>query len=144
METIFYSAKTNSAYPESLKGEYMQAGSWPDDAMEISGAIYTEFFMSHPPDGKVRMADESGLPLWGDIPLPTPEELKVIANAKKQSLMDAANSHINAYQWPSKLALGRLNDADKGKFNRWLDYLDALNAIDTSLVPDIEWPTTPE
>ncbi|WP_281271487.1 tail fiber assembly protein [Mangrovibacter plantisponsor] len=26
-------------------------------------------------------------------------------------------------------------------FNEWLDYLDALNAVDTSTVPDITRPT---
>ena len=29
------------------------------------------------------------------------------------------------------------------QYNLWLDYLDALDAIDTSKAPDITWPTPP-
>lgn len=28
-------------------------------------------------------------------------------------------------------------------YNAWLDYLDALEAVDTSSAPAIEWPTPP-
>ncbi|EOZ9308370.1 tail fiber assembly protein, partial [Citrobacter freundii] len=28
-------------------------------------------------------------------------------------------------------------------YNLWLDYLDALEAVDISSAPDIEWPTPP-
>ncbi|HAJ3970474.1 TPA: tail fiber assembly protein, partial [Escherichia coli] len=57
--------------------------------------------------------------------------------------ISAANGYIDGKQWPSKLALGRLNDAEKSEFNAWLDYLDALELVDTSSAPDIEWPTPP-
>ncbi|TWP46432.1 tail fiber assembly protein, partial [Escherichia coli] len=29
------------------------------------------------------------------------------------------------------------------QYNSWLDYLDALELVDTSSSPDIEWPTPP-
>ncbi|WPM84851.1 tail fiber assembly protein [Apirhabdus apintestini] len=66
------------------------------------------------------------------------------AQAEKQWRIDEANIWINAQQWPSKLALGRLSEDETVKFNGWLDYLDAVNAIDTSTAPDIKWPTLPE
>ena len=74
----------------------------------------------------------------------THEELVQQAELQKQYLIDQANGYIDSKQWPSKLALGRLSDADKALFNQWLDYLDALEAVDTSEAPDITWPTTPE
>ncbi|MFG1163879.1 MULTISPECIES: tail fiber assembly protein, partial [Enterobacteriaceae] len=40
-------------------------------------------------------------------------------------------------------AMGRLKDAEKVQYNAWLDYLDALEMVDTSGAPDIEWPTPP-
>ncbi|WP_228350984.1 MULTISPECIES: tail fiber assembly protein [Limnobaculum] len=67
-----------------------------------------------------------------------------VAEAEKQRLTDEASTYINTQQWPSKLALGRLSEADKVKFNLWLDYLDILNAIDTSQAPNIEWPKSPQ
>ena len=41
------------------------------------------------------------------------------------------------------MALGRLSDEDKQSFNEWLDYMDALEAVDTSTAPDITWPEIP-
>lgn len=72
------------------------------------------------------------------------EELITEAEYQKQAYIDHANDYMNDKQWPSKLALGRLSDADKALFNEWLDYLDALEAVDTSSVPDINWPEPPE
>lgn len=65
------------------------------------------------------------------------------AEAQKESLIAAANAHINGQNWPSKLALGRLKDADKEKFNAWLDYIDAIAETSTSTAPDITWPERP-
>ena len=39
--------------------------------------------------------------------------------------------------------MGRLKDEEKEQYNAWLDYLDALEAVDTSTAPDIVWPTAP-
>ncbi|HAU8789027.1 TPA: tail fiber assembly protein, partial [Escherichia coli] len=30
------------------------------------------------------------------------------------------------------------------QYNDWIDYLDALEAVDTSSAPNIHWPTTPK
>ncbi|HIG0354641.1 TPA: tail fiber assembly protein, partial [Enterobacter asburiae] len=32
---------------------------------------------------------------------------------------------------------------DLTQYNLWLDYLDALEAVDTSSAPNIGWPTSP-
>lgn len=50
---------------------------------------------------------------------------------------------MNSKQWPGKAAIGRLKGDDLAKYNLWLDYLDALEAIDTASAPDIKWPTLP-
>lgn len=65
------------------------------------------------------------------------------ADAEKQSRIDQANDYMNNKQWPGKSALGRLKDTEKGQYNLWLDYLDALEAVDTSSAPDISWPSSP-
>lgn len=66
------------------------------------------------------------------------------AQAEKQRRIDETNDYINGQQWPSKLALGRLSEDETAQFNEWLDYLDAVSAVDASTAPDIEWPTPPE
>nr|WP_105666111.1 tail fiber assembly protein [Cronobacter dublinensis] len=43
----------------------------------------------------------------------------------------------------SKLLLGRISDSEKARLNSWLDYIDALQAIDISVAPNITWPYVP-
>ncbi|HFV0559213.1 TPA: tail fiber assembly protein [Escherichia coli] len=65
------------------------------------------------------------------------------AEAEKQARIYQANEFMNSKQWPGKAAMGRLNDSEKAKYNAWLDYLDALEAVDTSTAPHITWPASP-
>ena len=83
------------------------------------------------------------MPVWADIPPPTHEELVASANTEKQKRIDQANDNMNGKQWPGKAAMGRLKDSEKEQYNAWLDYLDELEAVDTSTAPDIKWPTPP-
>ncbi|EHP6495169.1 TPA: tail fiber assembly protein, partial [Escherichia coli] len=72
-----------------------------------------------------------------------PEEAILLATAQKQNLIDNANEYMNSKQWPGKAAIGRLKGDELAQYNLWLDYLDALELVDTSGAPDIEWPTPP-
>lgn len=83
------------------------------------------------------------MPAWGDIPPPTREELIVAADVEKQKRIDLANDYMNGKQWPGKAAIGRLKGEELAQYNLWLDYLDALELVDTASAPDIEWPTPP-
>lgn len=78
---------------------------------------------------------------------PQPElthgELVQQAELQKQMLISQANDYIDSKQWPSKLAFGRLSDADKALFNEWLDYLDALDTVDISAALGAHWPEKP-
>ena len=42
-----------------------------------------------------------------------------------------------------RAGIGRLKGEELAQYNLWLDYLDALELVDTSGAPDIEWPTPP-
>ncbi|MFL3493124.1 tail fiber assembly protein, partial [Citrobacter cronae] len=39
--------------------------------------------------------------------------------------------------------IGRLKGDELTQYNLWLDYLDELEAVDTSSAPDINWPVPP-
>ncbi|MDQ4613506.1 tail fiber assembly protein, partial [Escherichia coli] len=71
------------------------------------------------------------------------ENLIALAELKKGKLINEANEHMNSRQWPGKAAIGRLKSEELAQYNLWLDYLDALELVDTSSAPDIEWPTSP-
>lgn len=115
----------------------------PETATEISVDVYSEFAGVAWPEGKVLGADSSGMPAWVDAPPLTYEEEVSAADSKKQALIDQANAYINSKQWPGKAAIGRLKGEELAQYNLWLDYLDALEAIDTSTAPDITWPEPP-
>lgn len=134
-----YSAKNNAFFK---KDELEQYEGWSlQDAIDVDDSVFAEFTEDRTVDGLIRIAGKDGLPAWGEIPPPTHEELVEAAEAEKQARIDAANAYMNSKQWPGKAAMGRLNDSEKKQYNAWLDYLDALYAVDTSTAPDIKWPT---
>ena len=64
------------------------------------------------------------------------------AEAQRQSLIDAAMASISLIQL--KLQAGRnLTQAEITSLNAVLDYIDAVEATDTSTAPNIEWPVSP-
>ncbi|WPU22553.1 tail fiber assembly protein [Cedecea neteri] len=136
-----YDAVTNAFYPLAMQADYEAAGMWPEKGVEIDEETFAAF--QKPPTGKMRVAGEDGRPAWSDVPPPSHEEQIAAADAQKQSLIDKANDYINSKQWPGKAAMGRLKDTEKVQYNAWLDYLDALETVDTASVPDIYWPVSP-
>ncbi|ELO7870291.1 tail fiber assembly protein [Escherichia coli] len=65
------------------------------------------------------------------------------AEAQRQSLIDAATASISLIQL--KLQAGRkLTQAETTRLNAVLDYIDAVEATDTSTAPDVIWPELPE
>lgn len=68
---------------------------------------------------------------------------KEVAKQQQQSLIDSAMASIGMIQL--KLQAGRkLTTAETARLNSVLDYIDAVEATDTSTAPDINWPLPPE
>lgn len=131
---IYFSASENGFFIDGINSEF------PADAIAISQEHYETLISGQQQNGAVICPDEKGYPF-----LLTPKIDLVKHNTQKKDwLRIEANAVINNNQWPSKLALGRLSAEEKRKFNLWLDYLDALEVVDTSSVSDITWPTPPE
>ncbi|EOD0389579.1 tail fiber assembly protein [Escherichia coli] len=64
------------------------------------------------------------------------------AKQKKAALLAEAQSTISL--WQTELQLGIISDDNKASLIAWMKYIQALNAVDTSTAPDIEWPVKPE
>ncbi|WP_447860427.1 tail fiber assembly protein [Enterobacter vonholyi] len=64
------------------------------------------------------------------------------AEQRKSARLSEAQSAISL--WQTELQLGIISDDDKTSLITWMKYIQALNAIDTSAAPDIEWPERPE
>lgn len=136
---MYYSASMNGFYDGDLKDRYIAGTGWPNDCAEISDDIYYKY-IDTPPKGKIRVSGVDGSPMWGDAPEPTHDEQVAASETEKQSRISQANDFMNSRQWPGKAAVGRLKGDDLAQYNLWLDYLDALEAVDTSTAPDINWP----
>ncbi|EKO8777462.1 tail fiber assembly protein [Salmonella enterica] len=139
---IYFSASACGFYDSRLLDGYKAGNTLPEDVVGMTDEEVATYYMVKPPTGKQFGAINSR-PAWVDIPPPTQEELITAADVEKQKRIDLANDYMNSKQWPGKAAIGRLKGDDLAKYNLWLDYLDALEAVDTTSAPDIKWPTPP-
>ncbi|WP_446470780.1 tail fiber assembly protein [Xenorhabdus stockiae] len=138
----YYSSIENTFFPDELKQDYINAGSFPDDVIEVGDDIWLEFASNPPPEGKMRIAGSNGLPAWGDVPPPTREELCLQAEVKKKKLMEYATNIISPLQ--DAVELDIYIDEEKYLLNEWRKYRVELNRIDCSIAPKIEWPEQPK
>lgn len=143
----YFSPSQNLFIPDLLKQDYINAGVFFDDAIEVSDEIHLEFAGSIPPGGKMRIVGEDGLPTWGNIPLPTQRELIQLAEEKRQRLLSETNAITG--DWRTELLLGIINDDDKVRLAEWMVYIKALKNMDLSAiinedsVNSLEWPVAP-
>ncbi|MEQ4710699.1 tail fiber assembly protein [Providencia alcalifaciens] len=138
----YYSAKTNSFYPELLKDEYIKNNSLPDDAIKVSEYIWFKYAGMQPPSGMVRVAGKDGMPAWADLPEKVSEDYVKEAERKKEKILSEI---INSTQiWQTQLSLKIINDTDKSKLKEWMLYAQKIQSIDVSQAPDIVWPEPPK
>ncbi|WP_312043990.1 tail fiber assembly protein [Erwinia sp.] len=77
-----------------------------------------------------------------DKPLPSREIILEIAEQNRQSRIDSAMQSVSVLQL--KLQAGRkITAAETSRLNAVLDYIDEVNAVDTSSAADINWPEKP-
>ncbi|STL39919.1 putative phage tail assembly chaperone [Escherichia coli] len=114
----------------------------PSDAVEITTDEWL-LLLDGQDNGMKIVSNQEGYPVLTEQPPLSKENLIALADLKKRKLINEANEHMNSRQWPGKAAIGRLKGEELAQYNLWLDYLDALELVDTSGAPDIEWPTPP-
>ena len=64
------------------------------------------------------------------------------ATKEKASLISDANNITQA--WQTQLMLGIITDEDKASLTAWMKYIQAVQATDVRVAPDISWPEKPE
>lgn len=64
------------------------------------------------------------------------------AEQQKAALLLEAQATISL--WQTELQLGIISDEDKASLIAWMNYIKAVQAVDTSKAPDITWPDKPE
>lgn len=63
------------------------------------------------------------------------------ADQQKDALLTEAQETISF--WQTELQLGIISDEDKASLISWMQYIKAVQAVDTSKAPDITWPVPP-
>lgn len=110
----------------------------PEDALEIIQEDYDALFEGQA-NGQMIVTGSDGKPALQEKPLPSHDVLVSLADQNRQSLINSAMQSVSALQL--KLQAGRKLTADEtSKLNAVLDYIDAVNAVNVSTAPEIEWP----
>lgn len=136
----FFSNQDGGFYPEDTLKYCKSIGALPDDLVEVSADEYDEFTGANP-DGKLPCYNKKML--WVDAPpiQYTREQLIIQAQQKKTAFMVTANQSIAPLQ--DAIDLGIATEREVACLQLWKKYRVELNRIDTSLAPDIDWPTSP-
>lgn len=129
-----YSKETNGFYVDGLS-EFI-----PQDVVSISVEKYNELMLGQS-QGKEIAADKDGYPVLLDPPAATKEQLIIIAEAKRASLMAAASVAISPLQ--DAVELGDSTPEEEALLKKLKQYRVELNRLDISKAPDISWPVKP-
>lgn len=139
--TVYFSAAENGFYDDAFKADYTTAGTWPDDAVEISVRWY-QYLINGQTLGRNITANEYGQPVLVDPPAPTKEQLIAEADAHKTALITAASETITILK--DAVDLGKATKEEEASLLAWREYRVLLMRVDTSLSADIEWPENPQ
>lgn len=63
------------------------------------------------------------------------------ANAQRATLITEASARTQL--WQTQLMLNIISDTDKALLTEWMRYIQELQAVDTAMAPDINWPDAP-
>ncbi|WP_155026614.1 tail fiber assembly protein [Enterobacter bugandensis] len=99
------------------------------------------------PDGTTTLAPATPYDTWNGSKWVTDTEAQHTADVEaaeqqKAALLVEAQATISL--WQTELQLGIISDDDKASLIAWMNYIKAVQAVDTSAAPDINWPEKPE
>lgn len=138
--TNYFSASTNGFYSSENKLLFKASDAWPIDAVAVTDDEYFQL-LNGQSDGLIITADEEGHPVLTHPPALTLTELNAQAAEKRDQLMALAATAIAPLQ--DAVDIGDATDAETALLNAWKKYRVALNRLDLSAAPDIDWPQIP-
>ncbi|EFB5497101.1 tail fiber assembly protein [Escherichia coli] len=137
---MFFSAANNGFYDESLKEIYYDKfKAWPEDAVSLTDAEITEFYVTAPPEGKILGASENGRPVWDDLPPRSATEVMADSEQKRNALRSVADAELAWLQ--DAVEAGMATDEEAAELSEWKKYRVLLMRVDTAAPV---WPTPPE
>lgn len=133
-----WSAINNAFF--SSTDEYERVGWDVSDAIDVDDSIFHEFSQIY--SDKTRAVGNDDMPAWVDMPEYVDNDPILSADNKKKRMLSFAKEKIGL--WQTQLQLGMISDTDRASLITWMNYITALQAVDISTAPDIDWPTSPD
>lgn len=99
------------------------------------------------PEGTTTLAPATPYDTWNGSEWVTDTEAQHAADVeaadqRKTALLSEAQATISL--WQTELQLGIISDEDKTSLIAWMNYIKAVQAVDTSKAQDITWPDKPK
>ncbi|AVV37364.1 tail fiber assembly protein [Pantoea vagans] len=134
MNKVYYDAQSAGFYLEGINSQI------PSTAIEISTEDY-KVLLSEQEKGMEITPNENGYPTLTAPPALTQQQEVLIAYSNRLSLMGKASDVIAPLQ--DAVDLGDSTPYEDALLKNWKQYRVALNRLDLSTAPDIQWPKIP-
>ena len=133
-----FSPSENSFLPKEMKADYVAAGTWPEDAVDIPDH-YFKCYSKNPPEGKCRGVVD-GLPCWVDEEK-SDHEVEVSNNQIRATLFAKVQRKADALATAVDLGMAtKEEEAQLDKLKRFKVELMRIDVKSRSLV----WPDIPD
>ena len=99
------------------------------------------------PEGTTTLAPATPYDTWNGSEWVADTEAKHAADVEAAEQQKAAlllEGKATIGLWQTELQLGIISDEDKASLIAWVNYIKAVQAVDTSTAPGITWPEKPE
>ncbi|EIP0858824.1 tail fiber assembly protein [Salmonella enterica] len=99
------------------------------------------------PEDTTTLAPATLYDTWNGSEWVTDTEAQHAADVKAAEQQKAAlllEAQVTISLWQTELQLGIISDEDKASLIAWMNYIKAVQAVDTSKAPEIIWPDKPE
>lgn len=99
------------------------------------------------PDGATTLAPATPYDTWNGSEWVTDagaQHTADVESAEQQKAALLVEAQTTISLWQTELQLGIISDDDKASLIAWMNYIKAVQAVDTSAAPDINWPEKPE
>lgn len=136
-EKYYYSATTNAFYPSALIPDYIEAGTLPEDLLEISVDLHT-YLLNCQAMGKQIRSNELNRPVASEPLPPTPQELRNIVDGEKTRIMREVSEKIDVLK--DAVELGISTREEEKILSAWQSYRVLVSRVE----PDNPvWPEKP-
>lgn len=108
-----------------------------------TGTLVTITLLGDYPEGTTTLAPSTQYDTWNGSEWVTDTQAQHTAEVEtagqqKAALLAEAQATISV--WQTELQLGIITDEDKASLIVWMNYIKAVQAVDTSTAPEIDWP----